>query len=194
MRSIRRIASGLALGLLPWLAACATIPSGPILTAEQFNTQFPVQAAQLAPGDKIRLSLYGDDALTGEYEVAADGTLSLPLIGAVQAAGLSIAAFHTAVEAQLSQGYYTNPRISTQVMNLQPVYVLGEVKTAGAVAFVPDMTLNKAAALANGYTFRARTDLVAIRRARTDREHVVRVDQTLQLAPGDTVRILERTF
>lgn len=142
----------------------------------------------------MRLSLYGDDALTGEYEVAADGTVSLPLIGAVRASGLDIDGFRSAVEAKLADGFYTAPRVSAQVLNLQPIYVLGEVNKAGAFPYAPDLTLSKAAALAGGYTYRARMDVVAIRRARTDNERLVEADQSLLLAPGDTVRVLERYF
>ncbi len=183
-----------ALSLLYFAAACQTTPAGPVMTARQFLDQYPVQAALLAPGDKLRLSLYGDDALSGDYEVAQDGTISLPLVGAVKAAGLDVEAFRTAVEQQLSQGFYNGPRISAQLLNLQPVYVLGEVNKAGAFPYVPDLTLSKAAALAGGYTFRARMDVVAIRRARADTERTVQADQSLQLAPGDTVRVLERHF
>lgn len=180
--------------LLPCLAACQTVPTGAAVSASDFNAKYPPLAALLAPGDKIRLSLYGDDALTGDYEVAMDGTISLPLIGAVKAEGLDINDFRTSVEAKLSEGFYTKPRISAQVLNLQPVYVLGEVNKAGAFPFAPDMTLSKAAALAGGYSYRARLDVVAIRRARGDAEVIVKADQSLQLAPGDTVRVLERYF
>ena len=145
------------------LGGCATLPAGNILSVQQFEQQYPATAARLGPGDRVRIGLYGDDALTGEYDVAADGTVSLPLVGAVPASGLDI-------------------------------YVLGEVNRAGSFPYAPDMTVSKAAALAGGYTYRARMDVIAVRRARAATEVLVQADQSMALAPGDTVRFLERYF
>lgn len=174
-------------------SGCAAGP-GPAMSLTQFQQQFPATAALLGPGDKIKLSLYGDDALTGDYEVAADGTVSLPLVGAVKAEGFDVEGFRQNVEKALANGFYQSPRVSAQVLNLQPIYVLGEVNRAGSFPYAPDMTLSKAAALAGGYTYRARLDTVAIRRARMTKEVVVTADQAMALAPGDTIRVLERYF
>ena len=84
------------------------------------------------------------------------------------------------------------PRISAQVVTSRPVYILGEVNKAGAFPYVPDLTLSKAAALAGGYTYRARMGVVAIRRSGAAEEVLVTADQAMLLAPGDTVRVLER--
>ncbi|HEX8382199.1 MAG TPA: polysaccharide biosynthesis/export family protein [Sphingomonas sp.] len=176
------------------VTGCATGTSAPVLSAAEFQRQQPISAATLGPGDRIRLSLYGEDSFTGQHDVAADGTVSLPLIGAVRAGGLTIGDFARAVEARLSEGYYQSPRIAAEIVNLQPIYVLGEVNKPGSFPYAPDMTLSKAAALAGGYTYRARMNAVAIRRARAGAEAIVEADQALPLAPGDTVRVLERYF
>jgi polysaccharide export outer membrane protein len=173
---------------------CATVSSAPVLSAAEFQRRYPISASTLGPGDRIRLSLYGEDSFTGQHEVAADGSVSLPLIGAVRANGLTIAQFAQAVEQRLANGYYQSPRISAEIVNLQPIYVLGEVTRPGSFPYAPDMTLSKAAALAGGYTYRARLNAVAIRRARAGAETVVQADQAMPLAPGDTVRVLERYF
>lgn len=187
---------------LAWLAAapllltggCAGRTNGPVLSAAEFQQRYPVSAATLGPGDRLRLSLYGEDSFTGEHQVAADGTVSLPLIGAVRASGSTIAEFAKAVETRLADGYYQSPRVSAEILNLQPIYVLGEVNRPGSFPYAPDMTLSKAAALAGGYSYRARLDAVAVRRARAGGETIVQADQALALAPGDTVRVLERFF
>lgn len=190
---------GLAVACVVWAASCVTAgcgagPSAPVLSAAEFARRYPIAAAPLGPGDRLRLSLYGEDSFTGQYDVGADGAVSLPLIGAVRAGGLTVAEFGRAVEARLADGYYRSPRVSAEIVNLQPIYVLGEVNRPGSFPYVSDMTLGKAAALAGGYTYRARMNAVAIRRARADAEAVVAVDQATPLAPGDTVRVLERYF
>lgn len=181
------------LAMMPLVAACTTT-AGPALSATEFQQRYPATLGKLGPGDRIRVALYGDEALTGEYDVAGDGAVSLPLVGAVPAAGLTIDQFRHALETRLSQGFYQSPRVSAQVLSVQPIYVLGEVNHAGAFPFAIDMTLSKAAALAGGYTYRARETVVGIRRAGADREVIVAADKALVLAPGDTVRILERHF
>ena len=182
-----------AFGTLPAIAGCTTV-TGPTLSAAEFQQRYPASLGKLAPGDRVRIALYGDEALTGEYDVAGDGSVSLPLVGAIPAAGLSIDGFRQAVEARLSQGFYQSPRVSAQVVSVQPIYVLGEVTRAGAYPFAVDMTLSKAAALAGGFTYRARENIVGLRRAGADDEVLVVADKALVLAPGDTVRILERHF
>nr|WP_246605030.1 polysaccharide biosynthesis/export family protein [Aquisediminimonas sediminicola] len=145
-------------------------------------------------GDKVRIGLYEDAAFNGEYEVGSDGAISLPLVGAVAASGLTLDQLRSAIETALAQGFYQNPRIAIQLSSVPQIYVLGEVNRAGAFAYAPDMTLGKAAALAGGYTYRARMDVFAIRRAHGKAEVLVKSDQAMLLAPGDTVRMLERRF
>lgn len=175
------------------LAACATA-AAPQLSAEQFEARYPAAADTLAAGDVIRLSLYGDDAFTNEYQVGTDGTVSLPLIGAVPLAGLSLEAARSKIEAGLRDGFYPDARVSAQLVSQSPIYVLGEVARPGSFPFVADLTLSKAAALAGGYTPFASMSVVAVRRAGTDAEVLVQADQSLKLAPGDTVRILSRSL
>ena len=189
-----KLVRALPLILLPLAAGCATGVKGPVLSASEFEQRYPASVSVLAPGDRIKVALYGDDAMSGEYDVAADGTVSLPLVGITPAVGLTPEGLRQALESKLSVGLYKNPRISVQVVSLLPVYVLGEVRKPGAFPYVPDMTLSKAAALAEGYTYRADMNVVAIRRARTQSEVLVTSDQSIPLAPGDTVRVLERYF
>ncbi|WP_164847490.1 polysaccharide biosynthesis/export family protein [Sphingobium algorifonticola] len=175
------------------LTACAT-PQGPVMSAQAFESRYPPSSTLLGPGDKLKLSLYGDDALSGEYQVASDGTVSLPLVGALPAAGKDVPAFAKSVETALANGFYTTPKVSVQLASVRPIYVLGEVNQPGSFPYVPDLTLAKAAALAGGYTYRAKIGTIAIRRTGMEQEVVVDATQAMPLAPGDTVRILERFF
>ncbi|SFS13129.1 polysaccharide biosynthesis/export family protein [Sphingomonas jatrophae] len=185
----------LVLAAAGMLASCA--PSlGPALSAGEFQARYPVAATALSPGSRIRLVLYGDEAMTGEYQVAPDGTVSLPLLGPIKAAGLTVEEFRRAAEAQLANGFYADAskRLSVQLVDVLPIYVYGEVGRPGAFPYAPDLTLGKAAALAGGYTYRANPKAVLIRRANGGQEVTVVADQALPLAPGDTVRIPERSF
>jgi polysaccharide export outer membrane protein len=176
-------------------AACATGPSGPVLSPAEFQQRYPAAYGALGPGDRVRIGLYGDDQFTGEYQVGTDGRISLPLLGPIEATGRDVDQFARLLETSLTErGLYKSPRVSVQTVSVRPIYVLGEVNTPGAFPYVPDLTVGKAAALAGGYTYRARMSAIAVRRANAAEEVMVTADQAMPLAPGDTVRVLERHF
>jgi polysaccharide export outer membrane protein len=175
------------------VAACASIDDGQVLTVAELEQLHP-NTNLLGIGDRVRIGLYEDAAFNGDYEVGSDNTISLPLIGTLTAAGLTLSELRTAIESALAQGFYQNPRISIQLITVPQIYVLGEVNHAGAFPYAPDMTLGKAAALAGGYSYRARQDIFALRRAHGEVEILVKADQAMLLAPGDTIRMLERRF
>ncbi len=149
---------------------------------------------RLGAGDKIRLTVFGEDNLSGEFQVGSAGKVSLPLIGSVAAGGRSLKEFTMLVEARFLDGYLKNPKVSTQVMNYRPVFVLGEVKNPGSYEYVHHMTVMQAVALAGGFTYRANERKIKIDRRilvpdlNSDGGH-----GTL-LLPGDVVRIPERFF
>ena len=145
----------------------------------------------LGSEDKIRLTVFGEEQLSGEFLVDSSGSVSLPLIGEVRAGGLTLRQFEAGVAAKLKQGYLQDPKINAEVVNFRPIYVIGEVKKPGQYPFVSNMTLQKAVALAEGYTYRANESSAEIVRGGKR----FRVDGSMTpLLPGDEVRILERYF
>lgn len=172
--------------------ACASVPQARY-SARDFAERYPAAVETLVAGDVLRLSLYGDDAFSDQYQVASDGTLSLPLLGAVAVAGLSLEEARARIEAGLRDGYYPQGQLSAQIVSQRPVYILGEVARPGSFAFVADLTLSKVVALAGGYTPFASMHTIAVRRAGGE-EVLVEADQALAIAPGDTVRILPRSL
>jgi polysaccharide export outer membrane protein len=94
----------------------------------------------------------------------------------------------------LQEGYLKDPRVSVEVMNFRPFYILGEVNMPGEYPFVSEMSVLNAVAKAGGYTYRANTSNVYIRRNGATKEEAAPADHTTKLAPGDIVRIRERFF
>lgn len=152
----------------------------------------PVTSYVLGTGDQIRLTVYGEDDLSGQYEVGSTGMVALPLIGEVNAAGRTIAEFESAVAARLKQGYLKDPRVSAQVANYRPFFILGEVSKPGSYPYVNGMTVLNAVALAGGYTYRADKDGVTITHAAAAKENDVR--ENAAVMPGDIIRVPERLF
>lgn len=153
----------------------------------------PIQASyELGSGDRIKVTVFGHPDLSGEFAIDGSGRVSLPLIKDVQAAGLSVTEFEEAVVAKLSPDYLINPKVSVEVLNYRPIYIIGEVKNPGRYAYVSGMTVLTAVALAGGYTYRAKTTKAFITHARHVSENKQTVDQDAVVLPGDVIEIPEK--
>lgn len=148
----------------------------------------------LGSGDKVRVITFGEEQLTGEFFVGGEGRVALPLIGEVQAGGLTVRQFQTSIETALKDGYIKEPRVSVEVLNYRPFYILGEVKTPGTYPYTSGLTVLNAVATAEGFTYRADTKKVYIKRANEPGEVAYPLTTMTPVAPGDTIRIGERFF
>jgi protein involved in polysaccharide export with SLBB domain len=149
---------------------------------------------RLGAADKVRVTVFGEDKLGGEFQVGADGAVALPLIGNVAALGLTPLQFQTAVSRALAEGFLKDPKVSVEVLTYRPYYILGEVKKPGEYPYTNNLTVLNAAATAEGFTYRANTKKVHIKRANSSVEETVPLSASTMVAPGDTVRIGERYF
>ncbi len=149
---------------------------------------------ELGAGDQLRLIVFGEEDLSGEFLVDGSGYVSLPLIGEVQAENHTVREFQQAVEEELRGGFLNEPRVSAEVLNFRPFYIMGEVETPGEYPYTDGLTVLKAVATAEGFTFRANTRRVFIKRAGEEGEIEAPLTTETQVFPGDTVRIVERFF
>jgi protein involved in polysaccharide export with SLBB domain len=153
-----------------------------------------VDAYRLGSGDKLSINVFGENELSGEFLVGDDGRVDLPLIGAVPAQGQSVTEFQNAVVARYSAGYLKDPKVSVSVLNYRPFFIQGEVGKGGEYPYKAGLTVREAVAIAGGFTYRANTDKVFIRRAGADQEVEVSLAQRVPINPGDIVRVPERFF
>ena len=149
---------------------------------------------RLGVGDRLKLDVFGEQELSGESEVNASGIVSLPLLGDLPVKGKTIDEFSAMVRSRLSQGYLKNPRISVQVLNYRPIYVQGEVKHGGEFGYKPGLSIADTIALAGGYTYRAVTSSIILRRQGDAQGHVIPMDGTIPVLPGDNLLVDERFF
>ncbi len=148
----------------------------------------------LGSGDRLRISVFGEADLSGEYVVDGSGFVSLPLIGQVEAVGDTVRDFETEVAMKFADGYLRNPRVSAEVINYRPFYILGEVAAPGEYDYVDGMSVLNAIALAGGFTFRAQQRRVYVRRDGSADEITLTADQMTRIYPGDIIRVGERFF
>ncbi|NHK29482.1 polysaccharide export protein [Parvularcula flava] len=187
------------------LAACQ---SSPVPPAQGPATAQPAVAAQdigasdhgslddyrLGSGDKLRVIVFEEEGLSGEFQVDGSGLVSMPLVGEIRAAGQTVRQFEVAVEDSLRGAYLRDPRVSAEVLDFRPYYILGEVNRPGTYPYISGLTVLNAVATAEGFTYRANQRNVYIRRAGEGEEQRYPLSSTTQVNPGDTIRIGERIF
>lgn len=148
----------------------------------------------LGSGDMVKVTVFGQDDLSGEFTVDGQGMVSLPLIGNVKLGGLNMRQAERTVVDKLKPYYLRNPRVNIEVLNYRPFYIIGEVKKPGSYPYVSGMTVINAVALGGGFTYRAReNDLLIIRATDPDR-HKQHANQDTVVLPGDVIEVPERYF
>jgi polysaccharide export outer membrane protein len=149
---------------------------------------------RLGVADKIRILIFDEPSLSGEFLVNANGKLSLPLIGDVDAAGVTTTALAATIQRKLADGYLREPRVSIDVLTFRPYYILGEVNKPGEYPYSSGLTVLNAVATAEGFTYRASKKSVVVKHAGEATEETVPLSPDLRVRPGDTIRIRERLF
>lgn len=159
-----------------------------------FAQENAVEQYQLGAGDQIKVTVYGEDDLSGEFEIDGQGKIALPLIGTVVVGGKRLDDAEGVIREMLADGYLVTPRVNLEVMNYRPFYILGEVDQPGSYPYVNDMTVLNAIALASGFTYRANKKKIEVTRKIDGIEQKITVDITAKVLPGDIIRIDERFF
>jgi polysaccharide export outer membrane protein len=149
---------------------------------------------ELGPGDRLNIITFDEEQLTGTFYVGSNGAVSLPWIGDVPASGKTEAELRDDITARLKDGYILNPQVSVQVVLYRPFYILGEVNRPGEYPYVSGLTVRQAVATAQGFTYRANTKKVLIKRTGIAAEIKLPLTSTTEVEPGDTIRIVERYF
>ena len=156
----------------------------------------PAPPYGLDTGDKLRIVVFGQEGLSNSYFVDAAGQVTIPLIGAVTARGLTTQQLARAVAAKLRAGFIREPHVAIEVETYRPFFILGEVLQPGQYPYVPNMTVETAVAIAGGFTPRAYRYDVKIDRQTAGATVRGRSSVPLltQVQPGDTIVIKERWF
>jgi polysaccharide export outer membrane protein len=183
---LARLIGALAAGSL---AGCATAPPPPPGFAEATGSVYT-----LSSGDRLRIIVFGQDNLSNTYAVDGSGRISMPLVGLVDARGMTTAALEKAIEARLRNGLMREPKVTVEVEQYRPFFILGEVTSSGQYPFVNGMTVQTAVAIAGGYTPRGQRETADVTRTIRGTPITATVPMTYPVHPGDTITIRERWF
>jgi len=185
--TLRKMALGVSLLVAACAAPGADLPQLPQAQASSYK---------LDTGDLLRVTVFNDPRLTGEFRVTDTGSIALPLVGAVPVSGRTTSEAERAIERSLrSRNLFNEPAVAVEVQEYRPVFVLGMVERGGQTPYQPGMTVLSAVAVAGGFNYRAITDYVSITRIDENGiAHEYRADRDALLRPGDVVTVFERRF
>jgi protein involved in polysaccharide export with SLBB domain len=178
------------MGAAALLAGCAA----DIARTPQGATAPAPYVYRLAPDDRLRINVYGEPNLSGEYAVNSEGDISFPLVGVFHVQGSTVNEVVVQLTSALTTRYYKNAHLTVDLIASRPIYVLGEVNKAGQFPYQSGMTVLAAVATAGGFTYRANQKVVLIRHPGEAAEQRQALTADLPVQPGDTVRVRERNF
>jgi polysaccharide export outer membrane protein len=153
---------------LPAAAQTGAPSSGAVGTTGSRPAAKPADTSpdyRMVPGDKLRVEVYKDAALSQNVQIRPDGKITLPYVGDMPAAGLTPTALRDAITQSLKE-YIASPTVTVMVVETQPqtVSVLGEVNSPGVHPLKHQMTVLDALAAAGGFGDFANTKNILIKR------------------------------
>ncbi|MEI6706279.1 MAG: polysaccharide biosynthesis/export family protein [Methylococcales bacterium] len=149
---------------------------------------------RLGSGDKLKITIFNQEDMNGEYAVDGTGNVSLPLIGTIVAKNLTLAELEKKLKEKLIPDYLLNPKISIEVLNYRPFYILGEVKSPNSYPYVSGMSYLTAIAIAGGFTYRAKESFVYVIHSNDPEQKEVETNLEALVMPGDIIHVEERFF
>lgn len=172
------------------LGACGTNYDG--LSMQSMGSP---PAYKLDAGDRVAINVFGEENLSGEYEVDQSGIVSLPLAGRVTVANLTTQDAERTIAKRLSEGFVSNPNVTVSVVRYRPFYVLGEVARPGGYPFYSGASVLSAVAVAGGYTYRAeKFGIRLLRQGGDGKAQPQKITPGTYIEPGDIIIVPERWF
>ena len=148
----------------------------------------------LDAGDKIRILVYDEPDLTIQLLIMDDGKINFPLVGSIYVTGKTTREVQKLITDGLKGDYLLNPSVQVDIVAYRSFYIYGEVKRPGAYPYQPDLTVAQAVALGGGFTQRASTSKMYLKKAFNASNVKKKVSLSYSVRPGDTLTIEQSFF
>jgi len=151
------------------------------------------QGYKIGSGDLLSINIFGEEDLSLEkVRVGTNGTVSFPLLGEIVVKKMTVAELESDLIRRFKDGYLKKPVVTVSVVEYRLFYVNGEVKKPGGYNFVDGLTVQKAVAIAGGFTERASKSSIILEREFVDKKHKVGLND--EVNPGDIITVDESFF
>lgn len=167
---------------------------GLLLFASTLSANTSMSQYQLGSGDQIKIVVFGQDDLSIQTRLPDVGTISYPFLGDIKVVGLTVSELENLIYKGLLGDYLVNPSVAVSIVEYRPFFIDGEVKKPGGYPYQPGLSVDKAVALAGGYTERASRTKIFISRAMDDGQKRFVVGTTDIVQPGDIVTVEQSFF
>ena len=184
----RRAFLGLA---LLGLGACATQPRQQLAGTVPDGLDGPYR---LDSGDKLRVTVFEQTALSGTFSIDQAGYIAFPLVGNVPVRGLTTQEVAGAITRALKKGYLTKPDVTVEVDTYRPFFIMGEVRNPGQYTYVNAMTIETAVAIAGGFTSRANERRIEVSRRLNGKIFEGALPPSALVRPGEVLKVAQRLF
>jgi protein involved in polysaccharide export with SLBB domain len=174
------------------VAGCYTDYGPVVLPTDPVPTAYT--STMLHVGDRIKVTVYGEENLNGVYDVNPAGNVMVPLAGSVRAAGRTTTELQRDITGRYKSGYLENPQVTVDIVNLRPFFVMGEVLHPGQFEYRNGLNVINAITTAGGLTYRGDRATVLIQHVGQDVWTEYPLLPTIPVAPGDQIRVPERYF
>ena len=148
-------------------------------------------AYKLSAGDEVSIVVFGEDDLTMDIKLNEKGQINFPLLGVIDAGGMSVAELERTITGELTGAYLVNPDVRVSIAEYRQVFINGEVSAPGGYDYKPGLTLDKAVALAGGFTEKASKERVTLTREINGVAQQFSMRPTDAVLPGDIISIAE---
>ena len=193
-------AACLCLALVSSVTGCVTPKEDPALGDLLEHQADTPPSGELGPGDKIAVGVLYEEALSGQFTVSPEGTISYPYVGRLNVNGKTCLQIEDDITAALQDGYLAEPSVTCSILeyNSRRIFVFGEVMKPGAYPYRSDSTIIEAIALAGGFSQRAEVNRARLNRQVEDKRYQIEVPvqdmiegrrESLKVMPGDVIYV-----
>lgn len=158
------------------LALLAGAVFAPALVFAQETQSLPVNDYRIGPKDLLEITVFGLPELTQTVRVAEDGSITMPLLGKVEVAGLTAQELETRLASILDKQYTKDARVTIFIREYQKISMLGAVGRPGQYELVGPTRLLQAIAQAGGLTPQAMNELFIYRIGKDGRQTTITID------------------
>jgi polysaccharide export outer membrane protein len=170
-----------------WIVLISVVISSPLFAQD-------IEDYRLATDDEISVTVFNEPDLNiREVRISANGTISMPLLGQVDIASLTVAEVEEKLTNLFLDGYLKKPKLTVTITEYRPFYISGEVRRPGSYPYRKGLTIEKAITIAGGLTERASKSAISLTNEENGR-NLEEAKYSDSVRPGDVINISESFF